>query len=228
MVEFDLTVVYQSLPFCAAGCDGLQECIFNGQWLNNLDLAGTTVQYPNGQSYRMHGGFYRAWTGNLKSHAMTALKTAVAKYPPSNHSGLYVSGHSRGGAFANLAAMDIFFDAAQLGFTSPSSQIRLITLGQPRVGDANFAKLVQNSLGTRYRVVTNADVVTAVPPASDDWVLKALYLLGTFASDIENALNSANCKFMLERVCAHSRLYLYSRSWNAVFFPIPCVLGFGG
>ncbi|MFH4980271.1 hypothetical protein AB6A40_006980 [Gnathostoma spinigerum] len=70
-----------------------------------------------------------------------------------------VTGHSLGGALASLAALKIALDKLR-----PSHQIKMISFGQPRVGDYQLAvshnKLVPNS----FRVVHRKDIVPHVPP----------------------------------------------------------------
>jgi len=67
---------------------------------------------------------------------------------------IYLTGHSLGGALAVLAASRI-----------DGAAIHVCTFGQPRVGDADFAKGCQKKLGRRYyRFVHHRDVVPKIPP----------------------------------------------------------------
>lgn len=43
--------------------------------------------------------------------------------------------------------------------------IRLYTMGQPRVGDAAYATLVESLFHERFRIVNTADIVPHLPPS---------------------------------------------------------------
>lgn len=43
--------------------------------------------------------------------------------------------------------------------------IRLYTMGQPRVGDAAYAALVESLFHERFRIVNTADIVPHLPPS---------------------------------------------------------------
>ena len=69
-----------------------------------------------------------------------------------------VTGHSLGGAMAILAAADI-----KLTFHRVDE---VYTFGQPRVGNAAFAKWFETQIPQTYRLVHNADIVPHVPPSN--------------------------------------------------------------
>ncbi|MDN3922440.1 lipase family protein [Roseateles violae] len=69
---------------------------------------------------------------------------------------LIVCGHSLGAAIATLLAL-------------PAGAQRLVTLGSPRVGDADFAADLEASSLEPLRVVGCCDVVTELPPAGLDF-----------------------------------------------------------
>ncbi|XP_028406220.1 proprotein convertase subtilisin/kexin type 5-like [Dendronephthya gigantea] len=69
---------------------------------------------------------------------------------------LIVTGHSRGGALATLAAVDL---------TRSGYNTNLITYGSPRVGNKRFSDYVNKILrGLNLRVTYKNDVVTVLPP----------------------------------------------------------------
>ncbi len=160
IVGFDQQLNAVVISFRSTYCNTSPDC-FSLQWLNSANLFAKTITLPSG-SYQVHAGIHNTWADSLKANAVQALKDAFAKHPPSTHNGLYVTGHSRGGAFAALAAVDLYYEAANLGLTAPTEQIKLFTMGSPRVGNAAFASLIENLFTTRYRMVTNADMVTQV------------------------------------------------------------------
>lgn len=65
-----------------------------------------------------------------------------------------VAGHSLGGALATFAAH---------AFYRKGYKVRLLTLGSPRVGDANFAKAVNAGVVDSVRIQHHNDLVCRVP-----------------------------------------------------------------
>ena len=83
---------------------------------------------------------------------------------------LFIAGHSRGGAFAVLAAAAFVKELSQSGGGPELAGV--YTFGQPRVGNAAFVR-EQERAGVRLvRVVNRDDPVPNIPPASPraDWV----------------------------------------------------------
>jgi len=70
---------------------------------------------------------------------------------------LHVTGHSLGGALANLSAFE-------LADVHPTTPILLLTMGAPRVGNPNFAKSLEAKPNVRaYRLQNGMDVVSRIP-----------------------------------------------------------------
>jgi hypothetical protein len=65
-----------------------------------------------------------------------------------------VTGHSLGGAIAQLAAVEL----AELGYN-----VTLVTLGSPRVGDTRFAELLNKAVPRLYRITHNRDPIVHLP-----------------------------------------------------------------
>uniref|UniRef100_A0A914PSF5 Fungal lipase-like domain-containing protein n=1 Tax=Panagrolaimus davidi TaxID=227884 RepID=A0A914PSF5_9BILA len=72
---------------------------------------------------------------------------------------LWITGHSLGAAMASLAATTI---ATNKLF--PANKIKLVTFGQPRVGDVSYANLVDSIIPHSYRIIHQNDVVPSSPP----------------------------------------------------------------
>ena len=77
---------------------------------------------------------------------------------------VYIGGHSLGGVFAVLAAKDM-----TSSLHMELDDMRVITFGAPRIGNALFAKDCQNKIGGRgqssvYRFTHGDDVVPSIPP----------------------------------------------------------------
>lgn len=146
---------------------------FSKQWYTNFFFTPKTVTL-GGTSYRLHAGMWDTWNNHLRSSAFKAIKKAIRTHPFGTHNGLYVVGHSRGGALATLAAIDFYLAADELSLNNPREQIKLITAGAPRVGETKFARMVEASLFNRFRIITNADVVTNLPPQAIQAVTESL------------------------------------------------------
>jgi triacylglycerol lipase len=70
---------------------------------------------------------------------------------------VWITGHSLGGALAELAA-------ARAVLESAISVQGVYTFGQPRVGDGAFAQRMETALGARvFRFINNRDIVPRVP-----------------------------------------------------------------
>uniref|UniRef100_A0A1I7U763 Lipase_3 domain-containing protein n=1 Tax=Caenorhabditis tropicalis TaxID=1561998 RepID=A0A1I7U763_9PELO len=71
---------------------------------------------------------------------------------------IWVSGHSLGGSLASLAASYIIGTKLVDG-----SRVKLVTYGEPRTGNKDYAHAHDNQLAFSYRVTHNRDVVPHVP-----------------------------------------------------------------
>ena len=103
--------------------------------------------------------FYNKYVNFLRDDFFTSIKAALKQYPGFKH---YITGHSLGGAFATLAALDV-----SLSSIIPKEQIHLYNYGSPRVGDYYLAQAIVDNVGEIYRVTHFKDAVPHVPPC---WV----------------------------------------------------------
>ncbi|WP_204138415.1 lipase family protein [Halomicronema sp. CCY15110] len=101
---------------------------------------------------RVHFGFYSLYFKQLAD----TVREAVQGLDPTKP--LVISGHSLGGALANLAAMDL---AIQIPEWQPN--LRLYTYGTPRVGDRPFVETHSRMVPNHYRVINLADMVPMTP-----------------------------------------------------------------
>ncbi|CAO3684329.1 unnamed protein product [Rhizopus stolonifer] len=122
-----------------------------------VDMAGTPVAYGKVSGAYVHAGFY------------SSFKEVVNNYYPKIQSEIkansdykvVVTGHSLGGAQALLAGVDLLQrDSSQ--FTSKN--VKIYTIGQPRVGNKKFAQYVDSTGIDIHRSVHKADMVPQVPP----------------------------------------------------------------
>ncbi|KAL3681687.1 hypothetical protein R1sor_024643 [Riccia sorocarpa] len=106
---------------------------------------------------------------NKKQLAYDEVTRRVQKLMRQNpEAKLYVTGHSLGGALANLYTTLLFFNkedevTGKLG--------GVYTFGQPRVGGEDYCQYMNGRLGWRYRrIVYGSDMVARIP--SDDEILQ--------------------------------------------------------
>jgi predicted lipase len=120
------------------------------------DLLTLQISYQHPQTRedlgQVHLGFYSLYFKQLAE----AVKAAVQTLDPAKP--LVISGHSLGGALANLAAMDV-----ALHYPEFQPNLHIYTYGTPRVGDLTFVEAHSKLLPNHYRVVNLADMVPMTP-----------------------------------------------------------------
>lgn len=114
-------------------------------WLTNLNVGREPL--PMRPEIEVHRGFLSAF-----ECCRAAITAAVDKAVPSTL-GLYITGHSLGGALAQIASAALERDNLAACYT----------FGSPRVGTEAFDREVKCP---HYRVVNNWDIVPGVPFAS--------------------------------------------------------------
>ncbi|RCN40805.1 triacylglycerol lipase, partial [Ancylostoma caninum] len=92
-----------------------------------------------------YNAFNAVWNGGLKEKFEQVLKTHPLY-------GVWVTGHSLGGSMASLAASHIVAN----GYVS-ASNVKLVTFGQPRTGDVDFAKAINAQGFYSFRIVHRRD-----------------------------------------------------------------------
>ncbi|KAK6054026.1 triacylglycerol lipase [Cooperia oncophora] len=104
----------------------------------------------------------RIWKNGMKDDLATLS---------SQHSGyeLWITGHSLGGAMASLAASYIAHNKLFAADKLPGHievkifQIKLVTFGQPRTGDKDYAAAVEKEVPYAFRVTHSHDSVPHLP-----------------------------------------------------------------
>jgi hypothetical protein len=148
--DFSLKAVFNQdnvQAFLAVNPDEFAVLAFRGtanaaDWKINLTALLTPM--PDYPGVRVHRGFW----GTFKDMA-PAIKAAVDTYVP-HDLGLYITGHSLGGALAQLASATLERDNLAACYT----------YGSPRVATVNFDLCVKCP---HYRVVNQWDLVPGVP-----------------------------------------------------------------
>jgi triacylglycerol lipase len=122
-------------------------------WLSDLAASHETWGHPVGT---VHKGFYEAlrvvWGVTLGQSQVLPRRLRER-----GERKVWVTGHSLGGALAELCA-------AQAFFVEHVPIQGVYTFGQPRVGDDAFARALNAALGSRiFRMVNDKDIVPRVP-----------------------------------------------------------------
>ena len=113
--------------------------------MNYKDVAGAQV----------HTGFYQAYDA-VSGQVISAVKSILSAH---STAGVFVTGHSLGGALATFAAADI---KRNIG----NSKITIYTYGSPRTGNQAFTDYLFSILGNGNRVTHYNDIVPHNPPAA--------------------------------------------------------------
>lgn len=127
-----------------------------GNWAENMRAWRTDHMYPEpGFPHALiHAGFYSLWTASSMQGAMTAaVSELMAAHPGSR---LVATGHSMGGALAQLAGLE-------LKFAHNASRVTVFTFGAPRVGNLAYQQLFNLYIDESWRFTHNRDIVPSVP-----------------------------------------------------------------
>lgn len=111
-------------------------------WITNFTLQ----PIPN----TFHRGFVRA-VDAVRSDIEAAIRNSGVEQP------LFFTGHSMGGALANIAALR----ALESGIQATA----VYTFGGPRTGGQDFFEAYEPLAESTYRLVCGKDIVPAVPPS---------------------------------------------------------------
>jgi hypothetical protein len=112
--------------------------------------AGRTLDFGIDLPGELHDGFNEAYT-SIRLLVREKLYEVLARHP--NIQEIFVTGHSLGGAMANLAALDI------KACYPVSQRVNLVTFGAPAVGNNVFAETCSTYIGlaNTYRIVNRGD-----------------------------------------------------------------------
>jgi hypothetical protein len=136
-----------TLPINTADWDDFIESVKD--WVEDGKAELVKVPYASGL---VHQGF-SASLDSLWSGLVAAVRQLVPTQLP-----VVVTGHSKGGALATLAAMRLRSE----GVTTPDA---VYTFGSPRVGDTPFTT-AYNAVISQWRFENDDDLVPHLPPAA--------------------------------------------------------------
>jgi triacylglycerol lipase len=122
-------------------------------WLSDLNTLQVNWDHPVG---KVHHGFYAALRA-IWGQAFGSKEILPQRLLDRGSRTVWVTGHSLGGALAELCA-------AQSFFVHHVPVQGVYTFGQPRVGTEQFAEALQAAIGPRiFRFVNDRDIVPRVP-----------------------------------------------------------------
>jgi hypothetical protein len=124
-------------------------------WLYNIDTSFTEANLPSPYNEAQYHTGFDIMTKALLNDSRDALSNALKKYY--NYKVVF-TGHSLGGALAAMTA----YKLAQEGLIS-WEKINLLTYGQPRLGNPDFAAYLNSKPWTTTRVTSYGDLVAISP-----------------------------------------------------------------
>jgi len=116
-------------------------------WLNDTNAILIGDGYPG----KVHKGFAES-LDNLWGRLLHAVQKHVAGGKP-----VLVTGHSKGGALATLAAIRLA--------TAEIAKPLVFTFGSPRTGDSQFAAAYNQTVTMHWRIENQDDLVPHLPPS---------------------------------------------------------------
>lgn len=125
-------------------------------WVTDFNILLGDLDVGDGsQGVQVHIGFLR-YANDIGAKIIPTVRMLLNKYTDYT---VAVTGHSLGGAVADLASVML-----KKELNIPWSKIRLVTFGAPRVGNAVYAMWMNRQSSTHLRVVNNRDKVPHIPP----------------------------------------------------------------
>lgn len=105
--------------------------------------------FPENPNMKMHSGIYEIYR---------EIRPKISRLVETIHpQRLFLCGHSLGGALAVVAACDLHSQF-------PSLPIVIVTFGQPRIGNPDFARHVANTHIPYFRIFNTEDTIPFLPP----------------------------------------------------------------
>jgi hypothetical protein len=139
----------------------IRETITIPDWIDDALAATTPVVLPpvtkyGGQTVRIHDGFWRFFGQTSLTDSIPNAVQYLATNPEITE--IDFTGYSLGAALAQLSA---FYMTNILGV---NKKHRVYTIGTPRVGDQDFARIYNETIKISFRIANNDDLITQLPP----------------------------------------------------------------
>ncbi|WVZ98281.1 hypothetical protein U9M48_043743 [Paspalum notatum var. saurae] len=124
-------------------------------WIEDLFWKQLDLDYPGMPEAKVHSGFYSAYHNTtLRDGVVSGIQKTREVY---GNIPIMVTGHSMGGAMASFCALDLVINFRL-------KDVKLMTFGQPRIGNAVFASNFNRSLPDTIRMTNSHDIVPHLPP----------------------------------------------------------------
>ncbi len=176
------------------------------EWLSNLEIGNTDER----TAVTMHAGFLKATDQLLSALTVYLTRTHI----DSKGAFFLITGHSRGGAVANLTGARLA-ESPQFSV----SQLYVYTFAAPNVTTENAAK--DSRYDFIWNIVNAEDVVPTVPPARNNWQFKKYGHVLSF-TNAWNARTSYRTDFLPRMNAVYRQFMLrdYEPFESASFIPI--------
>uniref|UniRef100_A0A0N4Z488 Lipase_3 domain-containing protein n=1 Tax=Parastrongyloides trichosuri TaxID=131310 RepID=A0A0N4Z488_PARTI len=133
------------------GSKGVMQLLLEGTDFLFNDLKSFPITGGKVDKY-FYDGFYDLWNVGMESD----LHTVIVQNPTYQ---LWSVGHSLGGS---MAAMASAYCVKKNYFAT--DDVRLVTFGEPRTGDIEFAEGHDKMVKYTYRIIHNHDIIPHLPP----------------------------------------------------------------
>ncbi|XP_037415681.1 probable feruloyl esterase A [Triticum dicoccoides] len=124
-------------------------------WIEDLLWKQLDLDYPGMPEAMVHRGFYSAYHNTTIRDGIVSGIQKTRKLH--GDVPIMVTGHSMGAAMASFCALDLVVNYGL-------DDVKLMTFGQPRVGNAAFASYFKRYLPHAIRVTNANDIVPHLPP----------------------------------------------------------------
>ncbi|CAH2072422.1 unnamed protein product [Thlaspi arvense] len=125
-------------------------------WVSDLFWKQLDLNYPDMPDAMVHHGFYSAYHNTtVRPAVLSAVQRAKISYGANIN--IIVTGHSMGGAMATFCGLDLVVNEGE-------ENVQVMTFGQPRVGNADFASYYSLLVPNTFRITHEHDMVPHLPP----------------------------------------------------------------
>ncbi|WZY75124.1 hypothetical protein YC2023_021508 [Brassica napus] len=126
-------------------------------WISDLFWKQLDLNYPDMPDAMVHHGFYTAYHNTTVRPAVLGAVKRAKKFYGENISTIMVTGHSMGGAMAAFCGLDLVVNEGE-------ENVQVMTFGQPRIGNADFASYYSLLVPNTFRITHDHDIVPHLPP----------------------------------------------------------------
>lgn len=172
----------------------------------------TNKSYKSYKEAKIHEGFMNVYR-SLRYELRKTIFDILTKNK--NYNTIFITGHSLGGALANLCTVDMNFyynEGDGKNIVSNGLEFNLVTFGSPRVGDHTFANYINGipRMKRNIRVIYQDDIIAQIPVTEDyvhagtSMTIKEGFPIGDFNKDTTPRLQIAKDIFNPEGISAYA------------------------